>query len=189
MTGLSQLPSPRSFAPGSLTPWARLGIFVAAVTLAADQISKNLLLYRFGFKDMLPGDGIIVTPYFNIVMAWNEGVSFGLLQANALWGKVLLTGFALAVVVGLSIWLLRARSRLLALGLGLVIGGAIGNAIDRAIYGAVADFFDFHVMGFHWYIFNVADIGIVCGVGCLLLDSVWGPRPEDAPRSPAADKA
>ncbi len=171
----------------STSHMSRIGWIAAFATLAADQISKNLLLYTFGFKDMLPGDGIIVTSYFNIIMAWNEGVSFGLLQANTVWGKAVLTGFAVLVVIGLGIWLMRVQSRLLAFGLGLVIGGAIGNAIDRAVYGAVADFFDFHIMGVHWYIFNVADIGIVCGVGFLLLDSVIGSRSADAPAT-AADE-
>ncbi len=164
----------------ALSIYARAGWTLALITLATDQISKNLLLYRFGFKDLQPGEGIVVTPFFNLVMAWNEGVSFGLLQAGSTWAKALLTAFALGVVVGLAIWLHRCSSRVLAIGLGLIIGGAIGNAIDRALYGAVADFFDFHAFGFHWYIFNVADVAIVVGVGFLLLDTVFDARSDAA---------
>lgn len=151
---------------------ARLGWIVALAVLSLDQASKNLLLYGYGFKDKLQGDGYVITPFFNIIMAWNPGVSYGLFPMHSWWGKALLTAFALAVVVGLAIWLHRTASRLLALGLGMVIGGAVGNAIDRGLYGAVADFFDFHAWGYHWYVFNIADVGIVCGVGVLILDSL-----------------
>ncbi len=154
---------------------ARLGWLLALVTLVADQLSKNLLLYGLDFKTKLPGEAIVLTPFLNLVMAWNPGVSFGLLPAESAWGSILLFSFSLVVVGGLCFWLFRARTRLLAIGLGMVIGGAIGNAIDRGLYGAVADFFDFHAWGYHWYVFNVADVGIVCGVGVLILDSFLEP--------------
>ncbi len=155
---------------------ATLGFGVALVIFLLDQASKNYLLYGLGFIDYRPGDQIVVTPFFNIVMAWNYGVSFGMFQMSTFWGTALLVLFALAMCAGLSIWLLKAGTRFLAVGLGMIIGGALGNLVDRVLYGAVADFFDFHVWGFHWYIFNIADVGIVCGVGILLLDSVLDGR-------------
>ncbi len=162
----------------------RLGVIVAVLVFALDQASKNLLLYGFDFIAMRPGEAIAVTPFFNLVMAWNRGVSYGMFQADSFAGKAMLVAFALGVTVLLSFWLAKARHWLLALGLGLVIGGALGNVLDRVLYGAVADFFDFHVGGYHWYIFNVADIGIVVGVGLLIVDGLVRPEePETGPKA------
>ncbi len=156
--------------------YVRFGWLVALATFAADQISKNIVLYGLNFKELGRAAYIELTPFFNLVMAWNYGVSFGLFPMDSLAGRLVLIGFSVAVAIALAFWLRKAQTRLLALGLGLIIGGALGNVVDRALYGAVADFFDFHVWGYHWYIFNVADAGIVCGVGVLLLDSFLQPE-------------
>jgi signal peptidase II len=107
------------------------------------------------------------------VLVWNQGISYGLLpQESALgrWGLIL---FAFAASVALAVWLARLASPLAAASIGLIIGGAIGNAIDRIAYGAVADFFSLHAFGYQWYVFNIADMAIVAGVVGLLYDSLF----------------
>lgn len=146
----------------------RLGLIVAAVIFAADLLSKPALL---GLMEANPG-GIRITPFFNLVMVWNRGVSFGLLSGDAPSRLLLLVALALAIIVWLSIWLWRTPHRFTAVALGLVIGGAFGNIVDRLRFGAVADFFDFHFAGWHWPAFNIADSSIVIGVALLVLDSL-----------------
>ena len=122
---------------------------------------------------MKPGDAIPVLPFFNLVMVWNRGVSYGLFQAESRLGAILLVLLAFLAVCGLGWWLWHAQRRALAVGLGLVIGGAIGNnLIDRLIYGKVADFFHFYVFGYSWYVFNVADAAITFGVIALIYGKV-----------------
>ena len=153
----------------------RLGLRIAAVTLIVDQISKWLLLYAVD----MPNRGLIeITPYFNLRMVWNPGVSFGMFSADNDFDRYALVAFALAVVSLLLIWLARSQGRLLAWAIGLVVGGALGNVIDRLFYGAVADFFDFHLMGYHFYTFNVADMAISFGVILLLYDAIFFGQPE-----------
>jgi lipoprotein signal peptidase len=115
-------------------------------------------------------------------MVWNRGVTFGLLSGDGAWNHVILAGLAGAIAVFLLRWLARAENRLVALALGAVIGGAFGNVLDRLRFGAVVDFVDTHAWGWHWYVFNVADAAIVCGVGALLLDALLLPRqtPKDS---------
>jgi signal peptidase II len=149
----------------------RIGIVTAIAALVLDQLSKNLMLYGLGFAAYGPGDRIPVLPFFDIVMVWNRGVSYGLFQAEGLTGTILLTIFSLSAVAALSWWLIKAESRFLGLGLGLIIGGALGNVIDRAIYGAVADFFHFYAFGHDWYVFNIADAAITVGVVALIVDA------------------
>jgi len=170
-----------------MTP-ARQGAIVAVAALAADQISKNVLLYGFDFRALDTFARIEVTPFLDLVMVWNTGVSYGLFQAGGLTGTILLTVFSLAAVAALSWWLKSADRRLLAWGLGLVIGGALGNVIDRAIYGAVADFFHFHAFGRGWYVFNVADAAITVGVVALLADAFARPEAKNSDREPATRK-
>lgn len=157
-----------------MTP-ARWGIVVALAAALADQLSKNLLLYVFGFIGMQPGEQVTVLPVFDLVMVWNRGISYGLFQAGGLGGTIVLTLFSLGAIAALGWWLLRAERRFLAVGLGLVIGGALGNVIDRIIYGAVADFFHFHAFGRDWYVFNIADAAITVGVIILLADAFIRP--------------
>ena len=149
----------------------RLGFMTAVAAFAADQLSKNLLLYGYDFIHFRPYDHVPVLPFFDLVMVWNHGISYGLFQAQGWAGTALLVAFSLAAIVGLTWWLLTADRPLLAVGLGLLIGGAVGNnLIDRAIYGAVADFFHFYAAGRDWYVFNIADAAITIGVVILLAD-------------------
>lgn len=152
----------------------RLGLALALAILLADQASKWWILEILRLPERRQ---VVVTPFFNLTMVWNRGVTFGLLASDVPWQKAALAGVALAVCAFLLVWLARAESRLVALGLGSVIGGAIGNVIDRARFGAVVDFLDFHAFGWHWYAFNVADAAIVCGVGLLLWDALIRPSP------------
>lgn len=155
-----------------------LGLVVAAAALLLDQATKLLLLYGYGFKDMKAGESIAVLPFFNLVMVWNRGVSYGLFPSHGPLETALLILFALVVVCVLGWWLWNHTTRKsLAVGLGLVIGGAIGNnLIDRLIYGKVADFFHFYARNFDWYVFNVADAAITFGVIALLYDAFMKPE-------------
>ena len=166
----------------------RLGWMVAAAALAADQASKNLLLYGFDFRALGPAAHIDVTGFLDLVMVWNRGVSYGLFQADGFTGTLLLTAFSLIAVIALSWWLNQADRQFLALGLGLVIGGALGNLIDRVLYGAVADFFHFHAFGRDWYVFNVADAAITVGVVALLWDGFVRPEAKHSDREPVIRK-
>ena len=150
----------------------RLGLPVAALIIALDQATKTWIVHDI----MAPPRWIEVTSFFNIVMVWNKGASFGLFSTQSSWTQAVLGGFAIVISIVLAVWMYRARSKWLAVALGLVIGGALGNAIDRAIYGAVADFLDFHAYGYHWPSFNVADIAISIGVVMLLFDGLLEKR-------------
>jgi signal peptidase II len=160
-----------------MTP-ARAGWLVAAASLAADQLSKNWLLYGLDFRSLGPAARIVVLPFFDMVMVWNPGISYGLFPAGSSVGAIILIVLSLVAVVALSWWLAKAERMILAAGLGLVIGGALGNVIDRAIYGAVADFFHFYAFGHDWYVFNVADAAITVGVVVLLLEAFVRPEKE-----------
>jgi signal peptidase II len=157
-----------------------LGLGLAAGVFVLDQLTKCLVLHSFGYRlytlppDFFPGPSEPVLPFFNIALVWNRGVSFGLLQADTAQGRWMLILVSLIVTAGLIAWLRQAATRLVALGIGLVIGGAIGNVIDRLNYHAVVDFLDFHAFGYHWYVFNIADAAIVVGVGLLILDAFFG---------------
>ena len=152
-------------------PVSALGLTAAAVTLAADQASKWLVLrgLRLG-----SGDVLTVTPFFDLVLAMNRGISYGLLPQDSEFGRWILVMVNLAAAGFFVFWLRRVRSRLLAVALGLLVGGALGNAIDRAIYGAVVDFISLHALGWRWYVFNIADTAIVAGVIGLLYDALSG---------------
>ena len=152
------------------------GLASAAIALALDQGSKLLLLYVFHFIEMTGSQAVQILPFFNLVMVWNPGVSYGLFPAHGPLGTALLAVFSLAAVSALSYWLWGAQRKILAVGLGLVIGGALGNLIDRLIYQKVADFFHFYVRGYDWYVFNVADCAITIGVVALLYDALLRPE-------------
>jgi signal peptidase II len=164
------------------------GAIVAVAALAADQIFKNVLLYGYSFKELGAFARVQLLPVLDLVMVWNRGVSYGLFQAGGLTGTIVLSVFSLVAVVALSWWLRSADRRLLAWGLGLVIGGALGNVIDRILYGAVADFFYFHAFGRDWYVFNVADAAITVGVVALLVDAFARPEAKNSDREPATRK-
>lgn len=165
----------------SLTPQSpravRRGLAAAVVVFVADQIFKAWMLYGvFGFA--VPTDDtawhppIEITGFFNLVMVWNHGVSFGLFAADSDATRFLLVAVALGITVGMAIWMWRTSRPILGVCIGLVIGGAVGNVVDRLVYGAVADFLDVHVAGYHWPAFNIADSAIVVGVGLILLDGL-----------------
>ncbi len=146
-----------------------LGLVAAVVVLAADQASKWWILDVV----QLPEVGqIVLLPVLNLTMVWNRGVTFGLLTNFGHWSYLLLAAIALAVVAGLVVWLRRAESRLVATALGAIVGGALSNVIDRLRFGAVVDFIHAHLGGWSWYVFNLADAAIVCGVAVLVLDSL-----------------
>lgn len=147
---------------------ALTGGLIAAGVIAADQASKGWALYVY---DLPTRQHVNLSPVMDLSMVWNRGVSFGLLHSNSDVMRWALTGFMLVVAGLLAWWLWRARRPLLGAALGLVIGGAIGNAIDRIAYGAVADFLDFSDIFFPW-VFNIADASICIGVALMLLDSL-----------------
>jgi signal peptidase II len=156
-----------------------LGAIAAVGALVADQGSKLFLLYAAGFAHMAPGGAVPVLPFFNLVMVWNPGVSYGLFPAQSVWGKYALIALAgMAAPAGLSWWLWNITSQSLAVGIGLVIGGAIGNnLIDRVVYGRVADFFHFYAFGYDWYVFNVADIAITLGAIAIIYEMLKPEHP------------
>jgi signal peptidase II len=172
-----------SLAWGPLTGF---GFAVAAVAAVLDQLSKLWVLHVLEIR---VGMQRPVTPFLDLVLIWNRGISYGLFQQNGPLGQWALLALTAAALALLWIWLARATSRITALSLGLIIGGAIGNAIDRIAYGAVADFILFHIttgsFSFKWYVFNLADATIVAGVAGLLYDSLWGGRAAKVPRSQA----
>jgi signal peptidase II len=145
------------------------GLGIAAVVAALDQLSKWWIVEVV----MSPPRTIEVTPFFNLVMGWNKGVSFGLLNADSPMTVWLLPAVAAIIVVVLTAWLIRVERLLLGAGLGLIIGGAVGNIVDRVRFGAVADFLDFHTMGVHWPAFNFADSMITVGAAVLIFDSLF----------------
>ncbi|SRR6266545_6829702 len=167
---------------GSFT---RLGLAVAAASAALDQASKLWLLYVFDLQARMP---VRLTPFLDLVLAWNKGISYGLFQQQGAFGQWALFALKVIAVALLWLWLARAGSRLTAVALGLIIGGAAGNAIDRLLHDAVADFILFHIttdsIHFNWYVFNLADAAIVAGVAGLLYESLLGDRAAKAPRSP-----
>jgi signal peptidase II len=152
-------------------PFSTLGLALAVVTLAADQGSKWLVLYGLGLGS---GDIVTLTSFFDLVLAMNRGISYGLLPQDSEIGRWVLVMVNLAAAGFFVLWLRRARSRLLAAALGFLIGGALGNAVDRAAYGAVVDFISLHAWGWRWYVFNIADAAIVAGVIGLLYDALSG---------------
>lgn len=154
----------------------RFGVSLALLVLIVDQITKQIIVGEV----MQPPRVIEVTGFLNLVMVWNRGISFGMLAGQHEAMRWVLSAVALAITVVLVLWLRRMDRRWPAAAVGLVIGGAVGNVIDRFRYGAVADFVDLHVFGYHWPAFNVADAAISVGVVLLLIDSFVGEgsRPE-----------
>lgn len=149
-----------------------VGLVGVIAALFADQASKLLMLYAFGFATMLPGDRIPVFPFLSLVMAWNRGVSFSMFSANTSLGVAALSLFEIVVIGALAYWMWTSARRLLSLGLGLVVGGALGNLIDRLIHGRVADFFDLHAFGHDFFACNLGDVAITVGVIVMVIDSL-----------------
>jgi signal peptidase II len=160
----------------------RLGVIAALATLVLDQASKFWLVRVF---DIARRGTVKLTPFFDLVLAWNQGISFGWFQNDGPAAQIALMTIKAVAVVVLAVWMARSRTPVATLSLGLIIGGAIGNGIDRLVYGAVVDFALFHVRigenTFNWYVFNLADVAIVVGVAALLYDSFWGIPAAKAP--------
>jgi signal peptidase II len=148
---------------------SRLGLTIALVTLALDQASKLWFLFGYDLRIHQP---LVLAPFLEFIVVWNRGISYGLFQQESDLGRWILILLSLAASIWLTLWLWRTQQRFLAASLGLIVGGAVGNAIDRVAYGAVFDFVHIHVGTFSWYVFNVADAGIVAGVIGLLYDSL-----------------
>jgi len=146
----------------------RLGFLIALVSLIIDQGNKLWLLFVYDIAARQP---LHVAPFFDIVYARNPGISYSLLRANTETGRWLLLVGTFAATVFIAVWLWRAKTRIVAAGLGFIVGGALGNELDRLFVGAVSDFYHFHAGTFSWYIFNLADCAIVLGVALLLYDA------------------
>lgn len=144
------------------------GLLTALLVFAADQWSK---WYMINVLDLLNRPPIEITSFFNLVTVWNQGVSFGLFASHN--QPLILIFLASLITLILLVWLAKNQSRLVAVALGLVIGGATGNIIDRIQFGKVFDFLDFHLAGLHWPAFNIADCGVVIGVVLLCIHSMF----------------
>jgi signal peptidase II len=154
----------------------RWGLIAAASVLALDQLAKLWVLSVFRAAS---SNVVAVLPVFNLVMAWNTGVSFGMFNSGSAGGTFVFAGLA-AVIVGVLLWwLARARRPALQVAIGLVIGGALGNIADRLVRGAVVDFLDFHLGAWHWFAFNLADAAICLGVAFIALDGLLGEKRAD----------
>jgi lipoprotein signal peptidase len=156
-------------------PIAALGLLTAIIVFAADQGSKWWILHGLHLEDV---GQIVLLPVLNFTMVWNRGVTFGLLTGDSGGARLALAAFALAVVVVLAVWLARTTRLAIALPVGAIAGGALGNVADRLHYGAVVDFIQAHAFGYSWYVFNVADAAIVCGVAALVIDNLLPGRSE-----------
>jgi signal peptidase II len=165
-----------------MTPHLRSGVIAAVVALVLDQASKLWLLFGY---DIANRGAVRLTPFLDLELAWNVGISFGWFQNDSPMAQAALIVIKAVAVVVLAIWMARSRTLLATIALGLIIGGALGNAIDRFAYGAVVDFALFHVQiggnTFNWYVFNLADVAIVAGVAGLLYDSFLGTPAAKAP--------
>lgn len=160
----------RSRKRGGLPLAAILGLAAALLTLVADQVSK---IYFLKVYDLPVREPVEVGPFLNLIVVWNRGISYGLFQQNTDLGRWILIVVSIMASIGLGFWIRRTTGKLLAASLGLIVGGAIGNVIDRLAYGAVFDFLQLHFGDWSWYVFNVADAAIVAGVVGLLYDSFF----------------
>lgn len=157
----------------------RLGLPLAALVLVLDQLSKWWVVEKLfrpqGVTEtpFFTPMRVELTPWFDLVMAWNRGVSFGIFNQGGAWNRVLLSALAAVIAAGLLMWMRKAETRWMATALGLVVGGAVGNVVDRLRFGAVADFLDVHVGVWHWPAFNLADSAITVGATLLVLDSLF----------------
>jgi lipoprotein signal peptidase len=150
-----------------------LGGLIAFAVVLVDQVIKVGVLSHSGRSEV---DSTPLGPFVDLTLRWNRGISFSLFARNSAIGQAVLLALTLAVAGWLAWWLFRSRSALPAMGLGLIIGGALGNAIDRLAHGAVIDYLDLHAFGRHFFVFNVADAAINVGVVLLILDLLLLPR-------------
>ena len=159
-------------------PFARLGLSTALATFIADQGHKLWMLKVYRIEDR---GRVRITPFMDLVHVINPGISYGLFAQDGRNGQLVLAAFALVASVALALWLARsATGSLMAASIGFIIGGALGNALDRLHLGGVADFFSLHAFGYYWYVFNIADVAIVAGVAGLVYDSLRSSRKDAA---------
>jgi signal peptidase II len=147
-----------------------LGATIAVLTLAADQANKLWLIFGYDIEARQP---VRLAPFFDVIFAKNPGISYSLLRAQSGTERLALLALTLAATLCIGVWLWRAGTKIVGASLGLIVGGALGNLCDRLAYGFVADFYHFHLGSFSWYVFNLADVAIVAGVGLLLYDSLF----------------
>ncbi|KQU54270.1 signal peptidase II [Bosea sp. Leaf344] len=147
----------------------RLGLAIVLAVFLSDQASKLWLLFVARLAENGP---FSITPFMDIVLAWNRGVSYGLFQQDGEIGRWALVVISIVASIWLGRWMWREPRRLTVISLALIVGGALGNAVDRAVYGAVVDFVHLHYGDYGWYIFNIADVAIVVGVAGLLYESL-----------------
>jgi lipoprotein signal peptidase len=148
-----------------------LGLTLALIVLMLDQASKIAITRGFESGALTGGP---LLPVLDLALRFNRGISFSLLRQDGAFGAALLTAFSVTVVAALAVWMWRSRSAWIGAGVGLIIGGALGNAADRAAYGAVVDFLDLHAFGRHFFVFNLADAAISAGVAALIVDGLFG---------------
>ena len=148
----------------------KTALIIAFCILALDQITKTIAVSAFA------GKVIEVLPFFNLVLVWNRGISFGLFNQHSAYGPYLLIALALVIIAFFVTWLRKTDHPPLQIAMCAVIAGALGNVIDRVIYGAVVDFLDFHAFGYHWPAFNIADSAVVLGIAFILADSIFFER-------------
>jgi signal peptidase II len=159
-------------------PLSGLGLSVCAAVFVADQLHKWWVLSTY---QLVEGQRIRIAPFLDYAYVKNRGISYGLFAQGSMTGQYLLALFAVAATIALAVWSARlVENRLLAISLGLIMGGALGNALDRVLHGGVVDYISLHAGGFYWYIFNIADVAIVAGVAGLLYDSFWPSRAQKA---------
>ena len=163
-----------------------LGLVAGLLVLAADQASKWWILEGLRLPEL---GNVDVLPVLSLTMVWNRGITFGLLNGLGVWASWILAAGALLIVIALGVWLRRAHPWSVVVALGAIAGGAIGNVIDRLRFGMVVDFIHAHAFGWSWYVFNVADAAIVCGVAVLILDSLFASKsPERDPLAGARSR-
>jgi len=155
-----------------------VGAIAIVAVVAFDRAAKALVLADFDATAATPAP---LTPFLDLALRWNHGISFSLFAQESAAGRWLLLALTAIVTALIALWLWRARAPLVGLGLGLIIGGAIGNGYDRLVYGAVVDFLDLHAFGRHFFVFNLADAAINVGVALLILDGVFGAARPAAP--------
>ncbi|MGM0563214.1 MAG: signal peptidase II [Pseudomonadota bacterium] len=145
---------------------------LALLVVVLDQATKLAAEYWLGYREVVP-----VTPFFNLTLAYNPGAAFSFLADGGGWQRWFFSALALVISVILAVWLwrLKEEERVMAWPLSLIIGGAVGNLIDRLAYGHVIDFLDFYYGGYHWPAFNLADSAIVCGAGLMIWLSFFPP--------------
>ncbi|WP_319411068.1 signal peptidase II [uncultured Cohaesibacter sp.] len=159
-----------------------LGYLVALVGFLVDQGFKLWMLFGYQIEQAMRLQGPVrITPFFDLVLVWNHGISYGLFQQHDDLGRYFLIGLALVAAIAIAVWIHKSHDRLTVLALGLIMGGALGNGLDRILHGAVVDLFHFHVGSFSWYIFNLADVWIVAGAALLVFESLFGGKKAAVP--------